>query len=46
VEGREGQIVLDQIRTVDKARVVRPMGQLEAQTQRAVLAALAQLFAA
>ncbi|MEW6756566.1 MAG: type II toxin-antitoxin system PemK/MazF family toxin [Candidatus Latescibacterota bacterium] len=44
-EGRDGQIVLDQIRTVDKGRLVRRLGQLEVQTQHAVLAALVELFA-
>ena len=44
-EGKEGQVVLDQIRTVDKARLVRRLGRLEEQTQTAVLDTLAELFA-
>ncbi len=44
-QGKNGQIVLDQIRTVDKARLVRCLGQIDKQTQDRVLAALAALFA-
>ncbi len=44
-EGKAGQVVLDQIRTVDKVRLVKRLGRLDVQTQEAVLAALAQLFA-
>jgi len=45
IGGRDGQIVLDQIRTVDKARLVRKLGRLNKQTQRAVLGTLAEMFA-
>lgn len=45
-QGKDGQIVLDQIRTVDKARLVRRLGSLDPQTQSEVLAVLAELFAA
>lgn len=44
-QGKEGQIVLDQIRTVDKARLVRRLGQIDGPTQEKVLATLAELFA-
>ena len=44
-EGKAGQVVLDQIRTVDKVRLVKRLGRLDVQTQEAVLAAMAQLFA-
>ncbi len=44
-EGKEGQIVLDQIRTVDKARLVRKMGRLTKSNQDVVLAVLAEMFA-
>ncbi len=44
-EGKAGQIVLDQIRTIDKARLVKLMGRISAATQRQVLAALAEMFA-
>ncbi len=44
-QGKAGQIVLDQIRTVDKTRLVKRLGQLDLSEQKAVLAALAELFA-
>ena len=43
-EGKEGQIVLDRIRTVDKVRLVRRLGRITASTQKEVLAILAQMF--
>lgn len=42
---RTGQIVLDQIRTVDKARLVRRLGRIDKRTQARVLAGLTELFA-
>ena len=44
-EGLEGQVVLDQLRTVDKARLVRRLGRLADDAQEAVLATLAEMFA-
>lgn len=44
-EGKDGYIVLDQIRTVDKTRLAKRLGQLNKQTQKAVLAMLAEMFA-
>ena len=44
-EGVDGQIVLDQLRTVDKQRLARRLGRLSAEAQDAVLAALAEMFA-
>ena len=44
-QGKEGRIVLDQIRTVDKARLVRRLGQTGKSTQGEVLAILAEMFA-
>jgi mRNA interferase MazF len=44
-EGKEGQIVLDQIRAVDKARLVKLLGRITADEQKQVLAVLADLFA-
>lgn len=44
-EGTEGQVVLDQIRTVDKKRVVRVLGRIEKRTQEKVLVLLSELFA-
>jgi mRNA interferase MazF len=43
-QGKEGLIVLDQLRTVDKARLVKHLGQIDADTQRAVLTTLAAMF--
>ncbi len=44
-QGRRGQVVLDKIRTVDKARLVRRLGRLSPAAQSAVLSTLAELFA-
>lgn len=44
-QGKDGQIVLDQIRTVDKVRLVRRLGRIDPQTQAGVLTVLAELFA-
>ena len=44
-QSRAGQIVLDQIRTVDKTRLVKRLGTISAAAQKAVLAVLAELFA-
>lgn len=44
-QGKDGQIVLDQIRTVDKTRLVKRLGQISASEQKAVLDNLAELFA-
>lgn len=43
-DGREGLVVLDQIRTVDAARLVRKVGRMEPATMTAVLMALGQMF--
>lgn len=42
--GRQGQIVLDQIRTVDKSRLVSKLGRLDNQTQGQVLSILGEMF--
>jgi mRNA interferase MazF len=44
-EDREAHIVLDQIRTVDKRRLIKPLGTLDRATQQHVLRVLADLFA-
>jgi mRNA interferase MazF len=44
-DGKEGLIVLDQIRTVDVTRLVRKVGRIEPATMTAVLMALGQIFA-
>ena len=44
-QGRQGQVVLDQIRTIDRTRLVRKLGRLTPSTQREVLSALGEIFA-
>jgi mRNA interferase MazF len=44
-EGKEGEVVLDQLRTVDKRRLLRRLGRIDEPTQAAVLQALGKLFA-
>ena len=44
-QGKRGQIVLDQLRTVDKVRLVGRLGRIGSSSQGAVLAALAEMFA-
>jgi mRNA interferase MazF len=43
--GKDGQIVLDQIRTIDKARLVKKLGVVSPHARKAVLGTLAALFA-
>lgn len=42
---KEGQIVLDQIRTVDESRLERRLGKIGARAARRVLEVLAEMFA-
>ena len=44
-EGKQGQIVLDQIRTVDKSRLIKKLGIIDKISQRKVLSILGELFA-
>jgi mRNA interferase MazF len=44
-QGKAGQIVLDQLRTVDKTRLVRRLGRISPASQGAVLATLGEMFA-
>jgi mRNA interferase MazF len=44
-QGKQGQVVLDQIRTVDKTRLVRRLGRIDKQTQAEVLSVLSEMFA-
>jgi mRNA interferase MazF len=44
-QGKMGQIALDQIRTVDKARLVKRLGRIRSPQQKAVLAILAEMLA-
>ena len=44
-QGKNGQIVLDQIRTVDKNRLVKKLGRISQDEQKMLLALLAEMFA-
>ena len=44
-KNKKGQIVLDQIRTIDKARLVKNLGSIDADTQLKVVTVLQRLFA-
>ncbi|MEH2224647.1 type II toxin-antitoxin system PemK/MazF family toxin [Nostoc sp.] len=44
-QGKDGQIVLDQICTVDKTRLVKKLGQIHPDEQKTVLDTLAEMFA-
>ena len=44
-QGKQGQIVLDQMRTADKSRLLRRLGEIDSQTQRHVLSVLHDMFA-
>ena len=42
---KKGEIVLDQIRTIDKARLVKKLGSIDPGTQLEVITVLQQMFA-
>ncbi|UCF84811.1 MAG: type II toxin-antitoxin system PemK/MazF family toxin [Desulfobacteraceae bacterium] len=42
---KKGQIVLDQIRTIDKAQLVKKLGSINPETQLEVISVLQRLFA-
>jgi mRNA interferase MazF len=44
-QGKSGQIVLDQIRTVDKSRLVKKLGRISKPAQQKVLTVLQEMFA-
>lgn len=44
-EGKDGQIVLDQIRTVDKSRLVKKLENIPSDIQQEVLSVLMEMFA-
>jgi mRNA interferase MazF len=44
-KGKNGQIVLDQLRSVDRVRLVKKLGRLESKTAARVLEVLQELFA-
>ena len=43
-DGVQGQVVLDQIRTVDKVRLINKLGSLNSLIQAEILGVLSQLF--
>lgn len=43
-QGKTGQIVLEQIRTIDKTRLIKKLGQISQDEQRLVLDTLAEMF--
>ncbi|MBG0784376.1 MAG: type II toxin-antitoxin system PemK/MazF family toxin [Anaerolineaceae bacterium] len=43
-QGKAGWIVLDQIRTVDKVRLVSKLGEMGEETRKAILAGLGAMF--
>jgi mRNA interferase MazF len=44
-KGKDGQVVLDQIRTVDKSRLIKKLGRIEGKTAAAVLDVIQEMFA-
>jgi mRNA interferase MazF len=44
-QDKKGQVVLDQIRTVDKKRLVKELGSINSKAQNSVLNILQELFA-
>lgn len=44
-KGKQGQVVLDQIRTIDKSRLVQKLGTIDRESQTRVLAVIAEMFA-
>lgn len=44
-QGRKGQIVLDQIRTIDKSRLIKKAGTIDPQVQAEVISTLQSMFA-
>jgi mRNA interferase MazF len=44
-QGKAGPIVLDQLRSIDKLRLVQRLGRLDKSAQTEVLGALAEMFA-
>jgi mRNA interferase MazF len=44
-KGKNGQVVLDQIRTVDRSRLIKKLGKIDGKTAAAVLDVLQEMFA-
>jgi mRNA interferase MazF len=43
-QGKQGLVVLDQIRTVDKTRLAKKLGRIDTKTQSDVLTVLGEMF--
>jgi len=43
-QGKEGQVVIDQLRTVDKIRLAKRLGKIDPDTQTHVFSVLSELF--
>ncbi|MBE9048490.1 type II toxin-antitoxin system PemK/MazF family toxin, partial [Pleurocapsales cyanobacterium LEGE 10410] len=44
-QGKKGQVVLDQIRTVDKNRLIKKLGSISSSAEEKVLSVLQEMFA-
>jgi mRNA interferase MazF len=44
-QNKQGQIVLDQLRAIDKKRLLKKLGKIDVQTQTNVLRVLQEIFA-
>ena len=44
-QGKRGHVALDQIRAIDKTRLVKKMGPIATETQSSILSTLQELFA-
>jgi mRNA interferase MazF len=44
-QGKRGEIVLDQLRTVDRSRLVKRLGRISPKAAQAVLSVLGEIFA-
>jgi len=42
---KKGQLIIDQIRTIDKSRLIKRLGTIDSNTQLEVIAVLQKLFA-
>ncbi len=43
-KGKQGQVVLDQIRAIDKSRLAKKLGRIDRRTQEKILAVLGEIF--
>ena len=44
-QGKKGQVVLDQIRTVDKSRLIKNLGSISSSAEEKVISVLQEMFA-